>query len=128
MTAHPGQIQTNPIDDLCDATAALKALSTLMTNRPDDVTLDQDDLHGLNVLFRAATDRLERVHQTLTYEKRAALRTAKAQPAPRAATTAKQRLHEAFQAIADEKAASEAPVYPIFDMPDAEETAKAMVG
>ena len=128
MTAHPGQIQSNPIDDLCDATAALKALSTLMTNRPDDVTLDQDDLYGLNVLFRAATDRLERVHQTLTYEKLAALRAAKAQPASRAATTVKQRFHEAFQAIADEKAASEAPVYPIFDMPGAEEAAKVMVG
>lgn len=124
MTAHPGQIQSNPIDDLCDATAALKVLSTLMTNRPDEVTLGKGDLHGLNVLFRAATDRLEQVYEALTYEKAAA----KAQPAPRAATTAKQRFHEALQTIVDEKAAREAPVYPILDMPGAEEAAKAMVG
>lgn len=128
MTAHPGQIQTDLIDDLCDATAALKTLSTLMTNRPDDVTLDQDDLHGLNVLFRAATDRLEQVYDALSYEKAAAMRAAKARPSPRAATTAKQRFHEAFQTIVDEKAAREAPVYPILDMPGAEEAAKAMVG
>lgn len=131
MTAHPGQIQSNPIDDLCDATAALKVLSTLMTDRPNEVILGQDDLHGLNVLFRAATDRLEQVYEALTYEKLVARRKAEVRPMSGLESKLKATFDDLVREARNkdtEETGDDMTVYPIINMPDAEEAGRAAVG